>query len=192
MSGDFSFLDPPDRKSEPAKEIEIQRSEIVQPHVSNTPDWTQPASGVSGQCKFHEQAAALKRCFQCSAALCQVCSFDFPGGVNLCPDCVAAPKTSLSSMRKQFVAWGLVMALLATIAMVGMMSGFFASDQSGILVMICLMGPAMLGMGLAWSAYEKRAANPPIVWVGIVWTIVINLIWLALCVVGMMMQANAW
>ena len=47
--------------------------------------------------------------------------------------------------------------------------------------------PALVGMALGLGSIDRRLSNPPIIWIGAIWNIVIVVLWLLLVVIGTFM-----
>lgn len=143
-------------------------------------------------CQQHPEVAAVARCKTCSAPVCGTCDFRFPGGLHLCPTCATNPSRSLSKTRKTMVVWSMLLAGWVTLFLVLLLSGALAEvvmEEAGATLMGSLiMIPGLIGLALACGSLEKRAGNPPIVWVTVVWNGILMAVWIILCILGMMMD----
>lgn len=86
----------------------------------------------------------------------------------------------------------MVMAGWVTLFLGVLLSGALeetVTDEAGAMIVGSLiMLPALVGIGLACGSLNKRAGNPPIVWVAVVWNAVMVAAWLLLCVIGLMTE----
>lgn len=135
--------------------------------------------GIGLMCALHPRLEAIARCEVCKTPICQTCCFTFPGNLRLCPACATAKPGRLSKSRKNLVAGSLVSAGWVTLALVWMLAGGLNAvppqdrDLLDIGIGFLVVLPALIGAALSISAYESRSPNPPIVWVGIVWNLLL-------------------
>lgn len=144
-------------------------------------------------CQLHSSVAVSQRCACCRNYMCQTCDFDLGGGLHVCPTCAMASAVQvLGPRRKRNVIVGYVLAALATISLVLVMVGAFATfvDEggamaAGILISVFTFVPAAIGFGTACSACEARLPNTMAIWGAVVWNALIILAFMALTVVGL-------
>lgn len=140
------------------------------------------------RCRNHPEVDAVARCSECSTPICGTCDFQFPGGLHYCPTCATRTSRPLSSGRKSLVIWSMLMAGWVTVFLGVLLSGAMAdavTDEAGAFVVgLLIMVPALAGIGLACGSLNKRAGNPPIVWVAVVWNGIMVGVWLLLCIIG--------
>jgi hypothetical protein len=129
--------------------------------------------------------------------MCGTCAFDLPGGVKVCPTCAtAAPK--LSPKRKKLLIGSYALAVWCTIAMVALFAGVFSGmvrnreerELVGILLMLLLPLPSLVGVALGVSAMDRRLPNTIAMWIATVWNGVILGGFILLMIVGMMKGEN--
>ena len=152
-----------------------------------------PVEALHGvRCQRHPEVAAVGRCRVCSAAVCQTCVFQFPGGLNYCPECATNPSRPLSSPRKALVIWSMLMAGWVTLLLAVLLSGALEEavmeEPGDTIIGILIMIPGLIGIALACGSLSKRAGNPPIVWVTVIWNGILIVAWTILCVIGLMME----
>ena len=86
------------------------------------------------------------------------------------------------------------LALVATIGLALVMAGAFAGlansketqDAVGVAIMFFVLLPSVAGMALGFSAKDRNLANPPLIWIGLVWNLIIVGCFLLLMVIGLM------
>ncbi len=153
-------------------------------------DGTQAVQGK--MCSVHPAVQAVHACVKCGAAVCHTCAFTFPGNVVVCPSCATAPP-GLSGKRKKYAWWSLALAAFATFALVAMMLIGAAAETEeetallGFVWIFLVFVPPLIGMGLGFSAKDRRLATPAFVWAGIVWNCVLVFVNLLLTLVGNLM-----
>jgi hypothetical protein len=85
----------------------------------------------------------------------------------------------------------MVLAGWVTLFLVILLSGVMAEaavDEVGAMIIGSLiMIPGLIGIGLACGSLDKRAGNPPIVWVTVIWNGILMGVWILLCIIGLMM-----
>jgi hypothetical protein len=144
------------------------------------------------RCVQHPHLPAVRQCQSCGAFMCLTCDFALPGGFHVCPVCAAAPKTDLSARRKKLVAGSFALAIWSTIGLAIVMSGALAAsvhskeevEMLGMALMLLVLLPAIIGMGLGFSAVDRRLVNPPVLWIATIWNILIVGGFLLLCLIG--------
>ncbi|HXS68431.1 MAG TPA: hypothetical protein VN761_06275 [Candidatus Polarisedimenticolia bacterium] len=144
------------------------------------------------RCVQHSHLQATAKCKACGAFMCQTCAFDLPGGVKICPTCAtAAPK--LSPTRKKYLIASYVLAVWCTIVQGAVFLGAFrnfGSDKAsvqalGLIIMVALPLPALIGVALATSAMDRRIPNTIAMWISLTWNGLILAGFLLLMVFGM-------
>jgi hypothetical protein len=142
-------------------------------------------------CRAHPAVPATAMCRNCQAPVCATCDFAVAPGVHLCPSCAtAAPK--LSSTRKAMAIWSIVMAgwvtFMVALSMTGALVGLVRDELGASLVGSAMILPALIGLALSCGSMDRRAGNPPLVWVALVWNIIMTVVWVALMVIGLTMR----
>jgi len=125
--------------------------------------------------------------------MCQTCTFDFAGGVKICPTCATAtPK--LSPQRKKNLIASYIVAVWCTIVMAAVFSGAlrgFVHDKEsreavGSLIMVLLPLPALVGTALGFAAMDRRLPNTMAMWIAAVWNGLILAGFVLLMIIGML------
>jgi len=156
---------------------------------------SEPSVRLAGMhCVQHPAVPATEQCQTCGAFMCATCDFAAPGGLHFCPACATAPKTGLKGKRRGMLIASLALAVWCSIGLGLLFSGAFAGfvktheDQQllGVLLMLLLMLPAIIGLALGCSAMDRRLANPPGLWVAAVWNGLIVAAFLLLCIIGLL------
>ena len=127
--------------------------------------------------------------------MCTTCDFALPGGIHVCPACATAPQTVLSSRRKKLLIGSYALAVWSTLALAVLLSGALAEMGKtkegemalGLIFSVVVLVPSIIGTALGFSAKDRRLANPPQVWVAVVWNSVLLGAYLLLCVIGTFM-----
>jgi hypothetical protein len=146
-------------------------------------------------CAQHPTVPATSKCKACGAYMCGTCAFTMPGGILVCPACVAAPPKGLSPKRKKLLIGSYVAAVFASIAMVvllalagGVFGGLEGKDKDeivGVLMMLFFLGPAITGFALGISARDRRLHNSFVIWIPTVWNGLYVAIFILLMIVGL-------
>ncbi len=148
------------------------------------------APPLSQMCRRHPEQQAMHLCARCRAPICSTCDFVFPGNLHLCPTCATTPETGLGKRKGRVVA-ALSLAVWSTLSLVFMLvsarEARTAESQQSIGVAFAFLGfvPAMVGMALGLSCFEKRMHSPPLIWVGAIWNILVVAVFLLLVVIGL-------
>jgi hypothetical protein len=156
------------------------------------PMQTQPM----GPCQNHQQVAAVQRCTRCSARVCSVCDFSFPGDIHLCPRCVTSASGALSPGRKGMMIASYAMAGAGTfffaLLVVGGATGMFAG--MGMLaigiIFIMLVGCIVSGLGMGIGTLDRQQNNTVALWIAACWNGLLALALLLTTVVGLMMKGH--
>lgn len=141
------------------------------------PATSTPARG----CPQHPLLPPVAFCKTCGKGSCVTCDFFFPPNIHLCPVCVATAHTKLTPQRKKYMVTGFVMAAIASLAIVLMVSGAMASlvnDPFVLLILIAISTflvavPAAVGSGIAWAAYRPGGPNSIGVWISMIWNLLL-------------------
>lgn len=134
---------------------------------------------------------AVCSCSSCGAGICATCDFAFAGGMHLCPTCATSAPKKLSSRRKTLVGWAYVMAAWSTLALPLLsMAGSnirSRSDQEayGVVFMLLVFVPTLVGTALAVAARDRHLANPPSMTAALVWNAIILALLMVLILVGL-------
>lgn len=141
------------------------------------PATSTPARG----CPQHPLLPPVAFCKTCGKGSCVTCDFFFPPNIHLCPVCVATAHTKLTPQRKKYMVTGYVMAAVASIAIVLLVSGALASLVTDPIVLLVLLAisaflvavPAAVGSGVAWAAYRPGGPNSIGVWISMIWNLLL-------------------
>lgn len=123
--------------------------------------------------------------------MCSTCTFDLPGGIKLCPTCATAtPK--LSPKRKKLLIASYVLAVWCTIMMAGLFGGIFSGfvtdkesqELFGLLLMVLLPLPSLIGVALAVSSMDRRLPNTIAMWIATAWNGIILTGFILLIIAG--------
>jgi hypothetical protein len=142
-------------------------------------------------CPQHPNSRAVAKCKVCGGFMCNTCTFDLPGGIKLCPTCATAtPK--IRPKRKKLLIASYVLAVWCTIMMAGLFGGMFrgfANDEEsrklfGLVLMLLLPLPSLVGVALAVSSMERRVPNTIAMWIATAWNGIILAGFVLLIIVG--------
>jgi hypothetical protein len=145
---------------------------------------------AAGNCRRHPDVPAVARCTSCGAPTCATCDFQFPGRLHYCPSCATNPSPKLTGGRKGVAIWSLVAAgwvsFMLLLSIMGVMAEMVHDEAGAMVVGSLIMIPGLLGIALALGSLDRRAGNPPLVWIAVIWNIVTAAACLLLMIVGMM------
>lgn len=165
--------------------------------MANRSSYAPPPASVAGQkCVQHPNSRATQQCKLCGGYMCATCDFVLAGNIHLCPACAAKPQTALSPKRKRLLYGAFALAVWSTVGLACLVCGVFAgvhrsaADQQllGTMLMLFVLGPALVGLGLALSTRDRRLANPPTLWIALVWNALIVGSFVLLTIIGLMMK----
>lgn len=145
------------------------------------------------RCVQHPHLQATGQCKTCGAFMCDTCAFDLPGGIKVCPACATAPRSALSPKRKKYLIGSFALASWCTVVMGALFAGAFsgfaetnAGEQAfGMLLMVVLVIPSIIGLALGVSSTDRRLANTMAMWIAIVWNALILGGFMLLMIVGL-------
>ena len=143
-----------------------------------------------GPCQNHQQVGAVQRCTRCSARICSVCDFSFPGDVHLCPRCVTSASAGISSGRRGMLIGAFALAGVATLLLIVMILSFvshFLDAASATLAGIILISVAVcsvIGAGLGFGSIDRQLSNPISLWIAALWNALLASAMILLLVVG--------
>jgi hypothetical protein len=146
------------------------------------------------RCVQHSNLQATAQCKSCGSFMCQTCAFDLPTGGRICPECATAPP-KLSSVRKKLIIASFVAALFSTIAWTAIFSIIRnARDREavgalGILILLFVPLPSMIGLALGVCTMERRLPNGVGMWLATVWNGLILGSFLLVFVLGLIKQS---
>jgi hypothetical protein len=128
----------------------------------------QPPAEAGPRCAQHSTVPALYQCDSCGAFICATCVFDADGGGHVCPTCATRPRDKIGSKRKQSMIWGYVLAVVATLSIVGLRSGvisYMAStpqdfNEIALLFSFGTLIPSVAGLAVSFGALDRRLQNP--------------------------------
>jgi len=180
--------------------IPLAQSTTPQPPKSNTLSYarqympyaqaaTPPAIGP---CQNHQQVPAAHRCYRCSARICSVCDFTFPGEVHLCPRCVTSGG-GLSPGRHGMMVAAYTMAAVATFIIIAIIVAAATRSISGggIIIMglisLLLVPTIIIGLGLGVGALDRNFSNPVSLWIAASWNGLLGLILILLVLIRLIM-----
>jgi hypothetical protein len=144
------------------------------------------------QCARHPDVQAVTYCQTCRTPVCATCVFIFPGGFQLCPTCAANPVPKMAPKRKGLMWWSIGLAIWSILGLIVMFVALTQMHErgqaeaiGGAMYLLSLL-PALIGLALGVSTFDRRLATPGVVWFGIIGNGLVLVIWLLLMVVGMM------
>ncbi len=150
-----------------------------------------------GPCQNHQQVAAVQRCTRCSARVCSVCDFSFPGDIHLCPRCVTSASGALSPGRKGMMIASYAMAAAGTfffaLMVIGGAMGMFGGPGSGLIIgiiFIVLVGCIVSGVGMGIGTIDRQLNNPVSLWIAASWNGLLFLALVLTTIVGLMMKGG--
>lgn len=154
---------------------------------------TPVSAGV--MCATHPSVQAVHYCAACQAPICATCDFSYGGDLHLCPKCATNPRPMVSAARRAKAIISLGLAALASLALIGFLlasaSSATSGDQAGAVGLFYLtLILSVAGVAVALTTRERRAANSPLSWVGIIWNAVLLGAMLLLMVVGSFSGGN--
>ena len=128
--------------------------------------------------------------------MCATCDFAMPGDVHVCPVCATRPRAALSPRRKKYMIGSFVLGAIATAGLAAVMGGALKGmvqsrddlQAVGVVVMIIVLLPSLAGMGLGFTAIDRRQSNPMLLWIATIWNLVIVGGFLILCLIGSLKQ----
>jgi hypothetical protein len=146
------------------------------------------------RCVQHLHIQATAQCKTCGAFICDTCKFELPGGVCLCPSCATSPRTALSPKRKKMLIGSYALAVWCTLLTVAMFAGIFqgmlqdkGGEQAvGVLLMLLLLGPSIVGVSLGVGVMDRRLHNTMAMWIATVWNGLILGLFVLLMIIGIM------
>lgn len=163
------------------------------PPAPSAPPGQAPAPTFAGllaplgsKCVGHPEMPAYFECSQCRAPLCDVCDFAFVGGVHLCPSCVCKPKQGMGKDRRLLLTLAYSCNIWATLATICTFAGLIAMlfkgkdnlNTLGVIVMVFVWLPLLLGLIMSVSAFERNLRNPASVWGALIWSVVLLGLWM--------------
>ncbi len=134
------------------------------------------------KCPQHIECDAVAVCRSCGSGMCATCDFLLPSGLHFCPACIDnAGNEEISPKRRRLAITAIVFAAYCSLMFLFVMSGAFykaiGSPQDvqvfGCGVLLILHAPSIAGTALAWTAFDRRFRNTPLIWTALVWNAVI-------------------
>jgi hypothetical protein len=123
--------------------------------------------------------------------MCETCRFDVPGGPGLCPVCAMEPKIKLSRRRLTAMIIAYVLACVATIGTVLLLTGklaflFLRYPQflAELTVALLSFHPALAGVALSVGSMDRKLGNPPVLWAVATWNMILLVAYMVLVVIG--------
>jgi hypothetical protein len=130
-----------------------------------------------GPCQNHQQVAATHYCSRCSARICSVCDFSFPGNIHFCPRCITLTSGGLSPGRKGMMIAAYIMAAVATLLFAGLITAGATGGIENMIVVIVLFFSIVVcivvGAGLGIGPLDRKLGNPISLWLAAGWNIVL-------------------
>jgi hypothetical protein len=132
------------------------------------------ASRNVGPCQNHPQMQALHYCSHCSARICAVCDFTFPGNIHFCPRCIMNA-SGMSPTRKNLMIAAYCLAGSGTLLMglsIAAQAGGNVDQAVAItfhIIEFIVAGCLVVGAGLAFGAINRSQANPVSLWMAALW-----------------------
>jgi hypothetical protein len=147
-------------------------------------------------CANHATVAAGHRCRSCKAAICDTCTFSFPGELHLCPACATKPPTALTEQRRNYLTWSYVAAAVTTLTLaVLLLLGASAGsrtpeDNKAIDTLLGWVLIISLGAGLICGslARPRGQPSPAAVRGALIWNWVLAGIFVLMMIVGLTMK----
>lgn len=148
-------------------------------------------------CGQHSKVQATSKCKLCGVFMCHTCAFDLPSGAKICPACATAPP-KLSSSRKKLLVVSFVTAVWSTIFWVSIYSMIGhrgVRDREGVqmlglLILVFVPVPSLIGVALGVSTMERRAPNPMAMWIATIWNGLILAAFILVFILGIIKVAT--
>jgi hypothetical protein len=145
-------------------------------------------------CVQHPGLPATAQCKTCGAFLCDTCKFELSGGMCVCPSCATTPRTQLSPKRKKMLIGSYALALWCTVVIGALFAGVFremaatkeGEQALGLLFMLILLGPSIVGVSLGVGVMDRRLPNTIAMWLATAWNGLILGGFILLMIVGIM------
>lgn len=162
--------------------------------IANNPSLRAPALplGAGIMCVRHAEVEAVRHCNICHTPMCQTCDFELPGYFHVCPSCATNPKREMSSGRKRNMILSYVLGAWATLGIAATFAGAFAGmvqtksgeEAFGMIFGLLVFLPSIAGTALGVSTIDRKLANPPAIWVAVIWNAIILAILIILTIIG--------
>ena len=144
------------------------------------------------RCVQHPEVTATAQCQSCGAFVCPTCDFSLPGGLHVCPACAVSPRARLSGKRRGMMIGSFALAVWCTVALVSLYSGAFRGfvrtkedvQILGLIMLLLLLLPGIVGLALGLSATDRRLGNSPALWIAVTWNGLIVAAFILICVIG--------
>ncbi len=148
------------------------------------------------KCRQHPDVAAVQICKLCGMPMCATCDFALPGNLHLCPRCATSQRTVLSPKRKAYLVGSFALGVWCTLVMAALLAGAFKGmakhkeDQEafGMLLMLLLLAPSIIGVAFGVSSMDRRQPNSIAMWIATAWNGMILVGFLLLMIIGMFMK----
>ena len=142
-------------------------------------------------CVQHPDVRPSAHCKYCGIGVCRTCDFVFPGELHLCPVCATTSTARLSPRRKSYLiaafalaGWSsLGLSVLVSGALAGMVEDRSSQTLVGIMVILFIALPSVVGTAMAMSAMRK-GANTIAVWIAMVWNVLMLAGFAMLMIIG--------
>lgn len=147
------------------------------------------------ECVNHPGVPAAHFCKACNAAVCETCTFKFPGNVYVCPACAASPSSALGPKQTKYLIGSFVCAVLAMLAvalmfiMIPAAQGGGEAEALGAVMVFVVLGLSITGTALSAAARIPRQPTPVAVWIALIWNMILLVGVVLLCLVGALMGA---
>jgi len=151
---------------------------VSQPTVRETSRNVPPPGGG---CVQHPHVLPVARCNTCGAASCRTCDFMFPPNLHFCPVCAVSATGTISPRRKKYLIAAYVLAGWSSLGFIGFIGGAAAGLAEGagaevalgILLLLFVGVPSIVGTAMGMSAKRPGGPNPISVWIAFIWNALI-------------------
>jgi len=166
----------------PEPTVRIGDSQVEAPQAGNV------------RCRQHPEVQAVARCRVCHAGVCATCDFLLPGNLHVCPGCLESePSTDVSPRRRHLAIGAIIIAVFTLMMYVLSMSGAFrrefgGSEAANMVLGNLMLWPAIAGMVMSLSSFDRRLGNSALIWTAVVWNAIDVGIFVLFMIIGLMMH----
>jgi hypothetical protein len=155
------------------------------------PKEVKPSSLSGLKCLQHPGVDAVAKCSACFSGICSTCDFQV-SKLHFCPRCIEnAHDEKINPRRKNLAVGAIAIAAYCTLAGIITFSGFLYRALGTIderlwsmLIMYGLYVPSVIGMALAFSAFERRLKNTQLIWTALIWNTTVTSIFVLIEIAG--------